>query len=257
MRILKIVGIVVVVIVLALGITGYALFGGLQSATAGPDLGTGVDRVQAGFASAYVLDAGNGQFVLIDAGSDNKGAALLQDLQTHHAGPDNVIAVLLTHSHQDHIAALPLFPKAMVYATKREVPLAAGQEDYNGPLFKLMGERNATPVNVTHPVDDGETFMVGNLQATAYLVPGHTEGSAAYLVNGVLFVGDAIQFTSNGQIIGPSLIFSTSRPEGEASLKNLAQKVQPHAGEVKFIASGHTGTVAGLAPLASFGGSGS
>lgn len=253
MRVLKIIGILVAVIVVAGGLAGFALFGGLQSPTAGPELGAGIDRVQAGFASAYVLDAGNGQFVLVDAGSDNKGAALLQDLQMHHAAPDNVVAVLLTHSHPDHIAALPLFTKATVYATKREVPIAAGQEDYNGPLFKVMGERNATPFNVTHPVDDGESFMVGNLQVTAYLVPGHTEGSAAYLVNGVLFLGDAVQIKSNGQIIGPSLIFSASRAQGEASLKHLAQQVQPHAAEVKFLASGHTGTTAGLAPLTSFG----
>jgi len=257
MRVLRIIGIVAAVIVVAIAVAGYALFGGLQAATGGPQLGAGIDRVQAGYASAYVLDAGNGQFVLIDAGADNKGTALLQDLQMRHAGADNVIAVLLTHSHPDHIAALPLFTKAAIYATKREVPLAAGQEDFNGPLFRVMGERNATPFNVTHPVDDGETFTVGNLQVTAYLVPGHTEGSAAYLVNGVLFVGDAIQFKSNGQVIGPSLIFSTSRTEGEASLKHLAQELQPHAANVKFIATGHTGTVAGLGPLASFGGSGS
>jgi hydroxyacylglutathione hydrolase len=253
MKVLKIVGVIALVIVLAAAAAGFALFGGLQGAAAGPDLGAGIDRVQAGFASAYVLDGGNGQFVLVDAGSDNKGAALLQDLQMRHAGPDNVVAVLLTHSHQDHIAALPLFPKATIYATKREVPLAAGQEDYNGPLFKVMGERNATPVNVTHPVDDGESFMVGNLQVTAYLVPGHTEGSAAYLANGVLYVGDAVQIKTNGQIIGPSLIFSTSRSQGEASLKHLAQELQPHAAEVKFIASGHTGTAAGLGPLLAFG----
>ena len=76
-------------------------------------------------------------------------------------------------------------------------------------------------------------------------------------MNGVLYVGDAIQFKSDGQVIGPSVIFSTDRAQGEASLKHLAQEVQPHAADVKFIATGHTGTVAGLAPLASFGGSGS
>ena len=102
-------------------------------------MGAGIDRVQAGYSTAYVLDAGNGQFVLIDAGADNKGAALIQDLQARHGGPDNVAAVLLTHSHADHIAALALFPKATIYAMKREVPIAAGQEPYNGPVFKLFG----------------------------------------------------------------------------------------------------------------------
>src|ERR1700722_13769007 len=177
MRAVKVIGIVLGIIILVIAVTGFALFGGLQSATAGPDLGTGIDRVQAGFSSAYVLDAGDGKFALVDVGADNKGTALIQDLQAHHAGPEDVVAILLTHSHPDHIAALVLFPKAMVYALKREVPLAAGQEPFNGPLFKLMGEKNATPFNVTHPVDDGETFMAGNLQVTAYAVPGHTEGS--------------------------------------------------------------------------------
>jgi glyoxylase-like metal-dependent hydrolase (beta-lactamase superfamily II) len=252
MKVLKIVGLVLGIIILVLAITGFALFGGLQGAAAGPALGTGIDRVQAGFSSAYILGAGNGQFVLIDAGADAKGAALLQDLQALHGGPDNVVAVLITHSHPDHIAALPLFPKATIYALKREVPIAAGQEPYNGMVVR---GKNATPFNVTHPVDDGETFMVGNLQITAYAVPGHTEGSAAYLTDGVLFVGDEVQIKSDQQFIGPSVIFSSNRAEGEASLKHLAQELQPHAGDVKFIATGHTGTVAGLAPLTAFGGS--
>jgi len=253
MKVLKIAGIVLGIVVLVLGITGFALFGGLQGATAGPSLGAGIDRVQAGYSTAYVLDAGNGQFALIDAGADAKGAALIQDLQARHAGPEAVTAILLTHSHSDHIAAIALFPKATIYALKREVPIAAGQEPYNGPLFKLFGGKNTTPVNVTHPLDDGESFMVGNLQVTAYAVPGHTEGSAAYLTEGVLFVGDALQINSSQQIIGPSVIFSTDRTQGEASLQHLAQEVQPQGAQVNFIASGHTGTVAGLAALVAFG----
>jgi glyoxylase-like metal-dependent hydrolase (beta-lactamase superfamily II) len=211
--------------------------------------------VQAGYSTAYVIDAGNGQFVLIDAGADNKGAALMQDLQMRHGSPDNVVAILITHAHGDHIAALGLFPKAAVYAMKREVPIAAGQEPYNGPLLKVVGNKNTSPFTVTHPLDDGESFMAGNLQVTAFAVSGHTEGSAAYLVNGVLFVGDAVQIKSNQQIIGPSAVFSTDRAEGENSLRHLGQELQPRSADVKFIATGHTGTVGGLAPLVSFGGS--
>lgn len=253
MKILKIAGIVLGVIVVVVGITAFSLFGGLQGATAGPSLGAGIDRVQAGYSTAYVLDAGNGQFALIDAGADDKGAALIQDLQARHAGPEAVTAILLTHAHPDHIAALALFPKATIYALKSEVPFAAGQQSFNGPLFKVFGGKNKTPFTVTHPLDDGENFMVGNLQITVYAVPGHTEGSAAYLTEGVLFAGDALQIGSNQQIIGPSMIFSSDRAQGEASLKHLGQELEPHASEVNFIASGHTGTMAGVAPLLAFG----
>ena len=106
---------------------------------------------------------------------------------------------------------------------------------------------------MTHPLDDGESFMVGNLQVTAYAVPGHTEGSAAYLVDGVLFVGDSLQIKSNQQIIGPSVIFSTDRAQGEASLKHLGSGVAATRGRREVHRHGHTGTVAGLAPLVSFG----
>src|SRR5579862_5714690 len=109
MKALKIIGIVLGIIIIVIAISAFALFGGLQGAAAGPALGAGIDRVQAGFASAYVLDAGNGQLVLIDAGADDKGAALLQDLQARHSAPDNVVAILLTHSHPDHIAAIHCF----------------------------------------------------------------------------------------------------------------------------------------------------
>jgi glyoxylase-like metal-dependent hydrolase (beta-lactamase superfamily II) len=255
MKPLKIGGIVLGIIVLLIAITAFAVFGGLQGATAGPSLGSVIDRVQAGYSTAYVVDAGNGQSVLIDVGSDGKGTALIQDLQERHSGPDNVLAVLLTHAHTDHIGALALFPKATIYAMKREVPIAAGQEPYNGPALKVFGNKNPSPFTVTHPLDDGESFMVGNLQVTAYAVPGHTQGSAAYLVDGVLFTGDSLQIKSNQQIIGPSVIFSTDRAEGETSLRHLGQELQPHAADVKFIATGHTGTVAGLASLVSFGGS--
>jgi glyoxylase-like metal-dependent hydrolase (beta-lactamase superfamily II) len=255
MKVLKIGGIVVGIIVLVIAILGFAVFGSLQAATAGPSLGSGIDRVQAGYSTAYVLDAGNGEFVLIDAGADNKGTALIQDLQGRHSSPDNVVAVLVTHAHIDHIGALALFPKATIYAMNREVPIAAGQEPFNGPALKVFGNKNPSPFTVTHPLDDGESFMVGNLQVTAYAVPGHTEGSAAYLVDGVLFTGDSLQIKSNQQITGPSVIFSTDRAEGEASLRHLGQELEPHAADVKFIATGHTGTVAGLVPLVSFGGS--
>ena len=251
---LKILGIVVGVLVLIIVIAGVALFAGLQSGTAGPSLGPGVDRVP-GFSTVYILDAGNGQVALIDAGNDHTGGPILAALQARHATPDSVVAIFVTHSHDDHISALALFPKAAIYAMKREVPLAAGQEPYNGPVFRLFGTRNSSPFVVAHPLDDGEKVTVGNLEVTAFAVPGHTPGSGAYLADGVLFTGDALQIKSNQQIMGPSAIFSTDRAQGEASLKHLGQELQPRAVDVKFIASSHTGTVAGLQPLLTFGGS--
>jgi glyoxylase-like metal-dependent hydrolase (beta-lactamase superfamily II) len=253
-KVLKVVGIAIGLLVLTVAILGFALFSGLQGSTNGPSLGPGIERVP-GFSAVYALDAGNGQWALIDAGSDKAGGAIMATLQAQHATPDNVVAIFITHAHADHDAAIAAFPKATVYAMKREVPIAAGQEPFNGPIFKLFGARNTNTFTVTHPLDDGEKVMVGTLEVTAFAIPGHTPGSAAYLADGVLFTGDALQIKSDQQIIGPSAVFSTDRAQGEASLKHLGQELQASGADVKFIASSHTGTLTGLRSLLAFGGS--
>ena len=43
-----------------------------------------------------------------------------------------------------------------------------------------------------HLFEDGETFGIGDLQATALLVPGHTPADMAYVVGDAVFVGDTL-----------------------------------------------------------------
>jgi glyoxylase-like metal-dependent hydrolase (beta-lactamase superfamily II) len=116
-----------------------------------------------------------------------------------------------------------------------------------------MGRYNAHPFQVGHPLEDGEKVTVGNLEVTAFHIPGHTPGSAAYLAHGVLFLGDAAMINSEGQVVGPTAAFSNNAEEGVASLRRLAERLQPQAGEVQFLATAHTGGVAGLGPLAAVG----
>jgi glyoxylase-like metal-dependent hydrolase (beta-lactamase superfamily II) len=43
-----------------------------------------------------------------------------------------------------------------------------------------------------HLFKDGETFRIGDIEATALLVPGHTPADMAYLIDGAVFVGDTL-----------------------------------------------------------------
>jgi glyoxylase-like metal-dependent hydrolase (beta-lactamase superfamily II) len=249
-RFLKITAIVIVVLVAVMGGLFWYLFGGLQSQSAGLSLGAGAEPVYDGFSTVFILDVGDGKVALIDAGNDTAGKAILDALQKKNASADNVTAIFITHAHPDHDGAVALFPKATIYAMKREVPIAAGKEDYQSPLSKVMGRFNPHPFDVTHPLDNGEKVTVGNLDVTAFDVPGHTAGSGAYLAQGVLYLGDAGMINTNHEVIGPSKAFSTDPAEGVASLKHLAEELQPRADEVKVIATAHSGGVAGFAPLA-------
>ena len=251
-QILKIIGICATTLVVAVIVLGLVFFAGLQKAGGGPSLGAGLEPVQDGMSTVYLLDAGNGQLVLVDAGNDVKGTAIQAALANRHATADNVAAILITHAHPDHDATIPMFPKAAIYALKREVPLADGSESFQGPVLRLFGAHNTHPFQVSHPLEDGEKFTIGNLEVTAFAVPGHTPGSAAYLLSGVLFMGDSAQITSKQQLIGPNGLFSNDTSEGAASLKHLDQELQPRAAEIKFLSTAHTGNVAGLEPLNQF-----
>jgi glyoxylase-like metal-dependent hydrolase (beta-lactamase superfamily II) len=249
-RFLKIAAICVVVVAGALFGLFWMLFGGLQDQQAGLSLGPGVEPVYDGFVTVYMLDAGNGDVALIDAGNDPAAGAIMAALMRRNATAQNVKAIFVTHAHPDHGGAIALFPAATVYAMTREVPLAEAKEPFESTFSRIMGRYNPNPFQVDQPLQDGETVMVGSLSVTAFAAPGHTPGSAAYLADGVLFLGDAAMINSNGEVIGPSRAFSNNAEEGLASLHGLARELEPRSEEVKFLATAHTGGVAGLRPLA-------
>ncbi len=66
----------------------------------------GIRIVKDGVVSAAVIPVGNGKVVLLDAGYDKAGKAILAELSRHQLTPEAVTAILLTHSHPDHVAAL-------------------------------------------------------------------------------------------------------------------------------------------------------
>ena len=249
-RFFKIAAIYVAGLIAVLVGTFMMLFGGLQEQSAGLSLGAGAEAVYDGFSTVFMLDAGNGQVALIDAGNDTAGATILDALGKRNASADNVAAIFITHAHPDHDAAIAVFPKATVYAMKAEVPVAEGKEAYQSVLSRVMGRYNPHPFQVTHPLENGEKVTVGNLEVTAFAVPGHTPGSGAYLAQGVLYLGDAAMINSGHQVIGPAKAFSNNAEEGVASLLRLAEELRPRAEEVKVLATAHTGGVAGLQPLA-------
>ena len=85
-------------------------------------------------------------------------------------------------------------------------------------------------------------------------VMGHTAGSAAYLIDGVLFLGDSAGSSSDGKILAAPKLFSENAAQNRASLKALAERRRPSAAEVKALVPAHSGVLRGLAPLAAFDG---
>lgn len=226
-------------------------FIGTSSIEDGAQPDASVRIVKDGFVDIGVIDLGEGKLALIDAGVDAQGKAILAELARRKLGPEAVVAVLLTHGHSDHLAGCHLFPAASIYALAGDVGLAEGREAGKSPLGKLIGAK-PTGVKITRALADGETLSLGTQKIRVFSIPGHTAGSAAYLVNGVLFLGDSAGASKDGKVLPAPSLFSDDPAQNRASLQGLAERLRPSAAEIKALVPAHSGVLHGLDPLLAF-----
>ena len=244
---------IVSTLVAVLVISVAIVFAGRKGLQPTGSLSEGVLAIKDGYTSAYCLDAGDGQYVLIDAGKDDKGEAIKAALAAQHIQPEAIRAILLTHGHPDHTAAVPLFPKAEVVALQEEVGVVEGTEGSHAPIGILLGSPKPTGLHVTHPAHDGEVFTVNKLPIRIFATPGHTPGSAAFLTNGALFLGDSADAKKDDTFEGAPWLASDSQSQNIASLKHLAERLAAEPESVKILVFAHSGALkAGLTPLATF-----
>lgn len=249
-RVLKIAALVVLVLVIGIVALLGVTFMGRRPLTDGHEINR-VRVIADGFSSVAVIRLDDGRVVLVDAGQDQTGEAIMAELRRRQLGADAVAAILLTHGHTDHLGAIGQFPQAEVMALEAEVPLVEGRAGARGPLPRLFPV-SPTGVKVTRVLRDGDVVTLGGLPIRVYGVPGHTAGSAAYYVDGVLLVGDSADVASDGSLQGSPWIFSDSQPENRASLVRLEQRVVADGLSVAAIVPAHSGTAEGVVALTNF-----
>jgi len=247
---LRVLGGALAVVLLALGALFYASFGGLSPIVDGAAPASDVRIVKDGMVCLGVVDVGNGKVLLVDAGRDGAGKAILAELARRHLGGDAVSAIFLTHGHADHTAGVHLFPHADVYALAADIPLAEGRAGSHGPLTRFFPPK-ANGTHVTRALHDDETIAIGSKSVRVFAVPGHTAGSAAYLVSGVLFLGDSAGLKSDGTLAGAPWAFSDSTAQNRASLQALAQRLRPEQIRILAIVPAHT-AMATIDPLVQY-----
>lgn len=234
-----------VLIVLGLGAVGLycSTFAGLAPSTA-EDLAPNVHVVRMGFVSAFLIDVGSNQVVLIDAGVDPEGKELLAALKSRGMGPEAVRAIFITHGHGDHLAAVKLFAGAEVFALETERALIAGQAAPASPIGRFQRAK-PTGIQLSRGLSDGESVRVGTVDVRAFAVPGHTDGSAAFLVGEVLLLGDAGSLTKDGRVVGPMWPFSVDSAQGRESLRRLGKRLEDERLNVQALGFAHSGSLMG------------
>ncbi len=116
------------------------------------------------------------------------------------------VAVVSTHGHSDHIAAVAAMQNAYgigfaIHEADREIIALSVKE---APLW---GMRMIEEPAVTSILTPGATLKFGNAEGTILHTPGHTPGGVSILFDRQVFVGDTLFARSIGRtdLFGGSL----------------------------------------------------
>jgi hydroxyacylglutathione hydrolase len=123
--------------------------------------------------------------LIVDPGAEP--SRILQVIEERELEP---IAVLVTHGHIDHVGALSAVARstgASVYSSRRELP---GLRELSGNGHP--GYEDAEPHEPDHLLDGGERLQLGAYEIDVRFAPGHSPGSLAFAIDGVLYAGDVL-----------------------------------------------------------------
>ena len=115
-------------------------------------------------------------------------------------GVDTVEAILVTHTHFDHIGAVTPVAEATgapVYCPELETQVLANIMDYVWPGFGPFESYQAD-----HTVAGGETLELAGLSIDVIFTPGHSPGHVTYAIaeHDALFSGDVLFQGSVGRV---------------------------------------------------------
>jgi len=251
-KIFKIMTGVVLFIMLAIGGLFASVFIGNKPIEDRSVLNGHSTTINDGYVAVFLLPIGEGKFALVDCGNDESAKAIKEELAKRGSTVDSVEAILLTHGHPDHIAGCKAFPKAKVYGFAQDAAIAAGTEPSHSPMGKLAGTQKSKVVTIASPLSDGQDLQLGDTSVHAYHVPGHTQGSGAYLARSVLYLGDSLTSKPDGSIIDPPWMFSEDRAQNTLSIARLLTRLKGESQDVLVLAFSHSGSLKGLDALSAY-----
>ena len=226
---LVILGIILTLVILFLGAYMYKMKTetGKMSAMETQEIIPNLFVIKDSFANLYLYKTGN-KYIAIDAGND--WGQVNKELKKMKINPENVIAVLFTHTDSDHTGALELFKNAKVYISKDE------EQMINGKTSRFFIFGNSLKGFQYNLLNDGENIIIDSIKIQGILTPGHTPGSMCYIINNkYLFSGDALSL-KGGKVDKFNEFFNM---DTETSLKSIRKLSNLH--NIEYIFTTHYG----------------
>lgn len=181
------------------------------------------------FVNAFIFK-GEKSCLMIDAGLGRKRFS--KELDKLGINPDDITTILLTHTDGDHTGSVGLCKNAAVYMHRDE------EQMINGTSGKSKYFKTKWKYGPYKLLEDNDTLTIDGLKIKIIHTPGHTPGSACYIIgNDYLVTGDNLILESGkyGHFIEQ---FNMNTSQQIESLKIL-----PPPGDFKFILTAHNGVV--------------
>lgn len=179
--------------------------------------------------NAYLLRrAGDDRAVLIDPGDEpDRLLKVIDELGVR------VEAILLTHTHFDHVGAVAPVARATgapVYVPEIEKPILADINSY----VRFPGFGPFEDWDAEHTVAGGERLALAGLDLDVIFTPGHSPGHVTYVVDGedAMFSGDVLFEGSVGRTDLPGADWPTLAASIQRLLDALPDETRVHPGHM-------------------------
>ncbi|MFM7775553.1 MAG: MBL fold metallo-hydrolase [Actinomycetota bacterium] len=156
------------------------------------------------FINSYAFINEDSSVTLVDCGIDGSSKKLMKDLARIGKHPKDVVNIVLTHAHDDHVGGaakmikdcdvknVMMHEKDSYFPPTGKTP-SRDTSRLSGKLMKILPDRGYEPFEVTRKLKDGEIIdAAGGLKVIH--TPGHTDGhiSLLHLESETLITGDSI-----------------------------------------------------------------
>ena len=139
-------------------------------------------------------------------------------------------AILLTHTHFDHIGAVATLARATgapVYCPREELPVLADPSAFFGAMFGPVEGWEAE-----HALDGGQRLQLAGVDVDVVATPGHSPGHVTFVLDGALFSGDVLFQGSIGRTDLPGADHETLMESIAGLLERFDDDTRVHPGHM-------------------------